>query len=157
MLIETPSAKKVYHVLWSLYDYSCLMLINFCLHWILQNQIKDERLNIYIKISINSFIGLPTPPQPCQDKIPNCSVYGQATCSNPDYRSWASENCMKYCGMCSGGSGIVHLQFNLLMIFVADLKDDTHCNEVWFYATWSTYLNVYVWAFWKKLTSSFPE
>ncbi|XP_076470008.1 uncharacterized protein LOC143300296 [Babylonia areolata] len=40
----------------------------------------------------------PTLP-PCVDKIPNCAMYGKATCTN-EYRTWALQNCRQFCQLC---------------------------------------------------------
>lgn len=40
-----------------------------------------------------------TPIPSCQDKLPNCDLYGKKVCVN-EYVPWAKENCQHYCGMC---------------------------------------------------------
>ncbi|XP_046337401.1 uncharacterized protein LOC124119056 [Haliotis rufescens] len=37
--------------------------------------------------------------EPCQDKLPNCAAYGQASCTS--YTDWAKENCNSYCKFCT--------------------------------------------------------
>jgi hypothetical protein len=37
----------------------------------------------------------------CEDKISDCFAYVREACTNLDYRSWAIENCGKYCGLCA--------------------------------------------------------
>ncbi|KAL4231592.1 hypothetical protein ACF0H5_009172 [Mactra antiquata] len=44
--------------------------------------------------------GPTTPAPPCVNKLPNCESYDKSTCSNPDYQSWAGENCRYYCRLC---------------------------------------------------------
>jgi len=34
------------------------------------------------------------------DRKSNCSAYGKAFCSDPNYESFASQSCAKYCGKC---------------------------------------------------------
>ncbi|KAL8559721.1 hypothetical protein ACOMHN_002254 [Nucella lapillus] len=41
----------------------------------------------------------PTLP-PCVDTIPNCAMYGKATCTN-QYRTWALQNCRQFCQLCN--------------------------------------------------------
>jgi len=43
----------------------------------------------------------------CADSLSNCALYGQDMCSNSDYTQWAQENCAKFCGLCTSGSGSV--------------------------------------------------
>lgn len=40
------------------------------------------------------------PPTACVDKL-DCRLYGQSTCTG-DYVPWAKQNCIRYCGFCSG-------------------------------------------------------
>ena len=66
-------------------------------------------MNIHIQMLSHNIIfifsGAPTPAPPCRDKIPSCSQYQKDACTDSKYRGWAEENCNKYCGFCSGGSG----------------------------------------------------
>ncbi|XP_052818844.1 CCN family member 3-like [Mya arenaria] len=41
----------------------------------------------------------------CRDTLTNCADYGFSVCTNPDYVTWVSQNCVKYCNKC-GGSGV---------------------------------------------------
>ena len=34
----------------------------------------------------------------CEDKLPDCDVYGKAACKAP-YLEWATQNCAKFCGL----------------------------------------------------------
>ncbi|XP_071167719.1 uncharacterized protein [Mytilus edulis] len=45
-----------------------------------------------------------TSPMPCVDKIPNCNEYDADLCTNPLYRLFREDNCMKFCSLCKGGS-----------------------------------------------------
>ncbi|KAK7463205.1 hypothetical protein BaRGS_00038214, partial [Batillaria attramentaria] len=40
----------------------------------------------------------------CQDKIANCYEYSRDICQLSEYRSWAMENCVRFCGFCMPGS-----------------------------------------------------
>ncbi|XP_060075272.1 putative per-hexamer repeat protein 5 [Ylistrum balloti] len=42
----------------------------------------------------------------CQDTLSNCGDYDTSTCSNPEYATWAKDNCAKTCNLCDGtGTG----------------------------------------------------
>ncbi|XP_052100630.1 mucin-2-like isoform X2 [Mytilus californianus] len=45
-----------------------------------------------------------TSPVPCVDKIPNCNEYDADLCTNPLYRLFREDNCLKFCNLCKGGS-----------------------------------------------------
>ncbi|CAC5419109.1 COL6A [Mytilus coruscus] len=47
----------------------------------------------------------PTLPPPCEDNPTiACSKFQASTCSSPDYKQWAHDNCRQYCGFCSPGA-----------------------------------------------------
>ncbi|XP_052231542.1 collagen alpha-1(XII) chain-like [Dreissena polymorpha] len=39
------------------------------------------------------------PPDPCQNKLPDCAKYDKSVCSGT-YFGWARDNCPRYCGFC---------------------------------------------------------
>ncbi|XP_063433381.1 uncharacterized protein LOC134715248 [Mytilus trossulus] len=41
------------------------------------------------------------PPSLCVDKRQDCDKYGKDSCTGP-YITWATENCNRYCGFCTG-------------------------------------------------------
>ncbi|XP_071091876.1 uncharacterized protein [Haliotis cracherodii] len=43
--------------------------------------------------------GVTHPPDTCQDKLTNCHEYEKSACV--DYKSWATENCARYCQICT--------------------------------------------------------
>ncbi|KAL4234207.1 hypothetical protein ACF0H5_005860 [Mactra antiquata] len=50
---------------------------------------------------------IPTPdPSGCSDKIANCVDYGKAACSNSMYTQWVTENCPRYCQICTHGGPV---------------------------------------------------
>lgn len=52
-----------------------------------------------------------TTPGPCVDKDQDCARYQKDTCTNPQYAQWATEQCKKFCNLCSKYKSLFYLSF----------------------------------------------
>ncbi|XP_060580119.1 mucin-2-like isoform X2 [Ruditapes philippinarum] len=73
-------------------------------------------------------LGPTTPAPACVNKLPNCESYDKSVCTDPDYRSWAGENCRYFCRMCSQAE-LLRLDSITTTIKPEDCVDKVDCRQ----------------------------
>ncbi|XP_045190733.2 uncharacterized protein LOC123547587 isoform X2 [Mercenaria mercenaria] len=73
-------------------------------------------------------IGPTTPAPPCVNKLPNCESYDKSVCTNPDYATWAGDNCRYFCRKCSNAE-LARLDSITTTISPQDCVDKVDCRQ----------------------------
>ena len=65
---------------------------------------------------------------PCVDKVSNCAAYGDPVCNN--YRTWAIENCARFCLFCHGMGTCVSSNYSINSLIMLLLWSIGFCIHV---------------------------